>query len=70
MRVIAVVDIPFSEVQWVSFKKEVLELKHKVTEKEDSQGYKFEQVNGKLFFVVFPSCSLHLMCLRMISRKR
>lgn len=53
MRVVAVVGIPFTETQsctGVVFKKEVLELKHNVPEKEDCQGYKFEQVNGKLCF--------------------
>jgi hypothetical protein len=50
MRVVAVVDIPFSEAQWVAFKKEVLELKNNVPQKQDCPEYKFEQDNGKLLF--------------------
>jgi hypothetical protein len=49
MRVIAVVDIPFSEQQWESLQKKALELKN-VSEKEDCPGYKFEKENGKPLF--------------------
>jgi len=46
MRVIAVVDIPFTKEQWQALRQEVWELKESVPEKEDCPGYKFEEDNG------------------------
>jgi hypothetical protein len=47
MRVIGVVDIPFTELEWVALTKEVVDLKFNVPEKEDCEGYKFVVVVGK-----------------------
>ena len=50
MRVIAIVDIPFSKQQWLAFKEEVLELKENAPQKQDCPEYEFERENGKLLF--------------------
>jgi hypothetical protein len=50
IRVIAIVDIPFSKQQWLALKEEVLELKENVPQKQDCPEYEFERENGKLLF--------------------
>jgi hypothetical protein len=46
MRVIAVVDIPFSKEQWQELRAEVAGLRDRVPEKEDCPGYNFQEENG------------------------
>ncbi len=50
MRVVAVVDIPFTQLEWTDLTKEVLDLKLNVSEKEDCEGYKLVVVVGKLLY--------------------
>ena len=50
MRVIAIVDIPFTAEQWQELRAEVAGLRDRVPEKEDCPGYNFQEENGIALF--------------------
>ena len=58
MCVVDVVDIPYREIKWIVFQRQVLEHKLNVSEKKDCEGYEFEEVVGKSMY--HQDSSLHL----------